>query len=124
MGGVYHPPPHAAIGAPTKRLFVSQLPLTHAVAARAQIMHTPTQRQPATTQEIFVSNPVIIEAAINGATTKATNPNVPITAEEIAADALAVIDAGAAIVHAHCDPVSGPDDEVAERYLEAHHSGH
>jgi 3-keto-5-aminohexanoate cleavage enzyme len=66
-----------------------------------------------------MTTPVIIEAAINGATTKATNPNVPTTAEEIAADALAVIDAGAAIVHVHCDPVSGPDDEVAERYLEA-----
>lgn len=66
-----------------------------------------------------MTKPVIIEAAINGATSKATNPNVPITAEEIAADALAVIDAGAAIVHVHCDPVSGPDDEVAERYLEA-----
>ena len=62
-----------------------------------------------------MTTPVIIEAAINGATTKATNPNVPTTAEEIAADALAVIDAGAAIVHAHCDPVSGPDDEVAAR---------
>jgi uncharacterized protein (DUF849 family) len=66
-----------------------------------------------------MTTPVIIEAAINGATTKATNPNVPTTAEEIAADALAVIDAGAAIVHAHCDPVSGPDDEVAARYLDA-----
>jgi uncharacterized protein (DUF849 family) len=66
-----------------------------------------------------MATPVIIEAAINGATTKATNPNVPKTAEEIAVDALSVIAAGAAIVHVHCDPVSGPDDEVAERYLEA-----
>jgi 3-keto-5-aminohexanoate cleavage enzyme len=66
-----------------------------------------------------MATPVIIEAAINGATTKDANPNVPKTAEEIAADALAAIAAGAAIVHVHCDPVSGPDDEVAERYLEA-----
>ena len=63
--------------------------------------------------------PVIIEAAINGATKKEKNPNVPITADEIAADALACIDAGASIIHAHCDPVGGPDDEVAERYLAA-----
>lgn len=63
--------------------------------------------------------PVIIEAAINGATKKDKNPHVPITAEEIAADALACIDAGASIIHAHCDPVGGPDDEVAERYLQA-----
>jgi 3-keto-5-aminohexanoate cleavage enzyme len=61
--------------------------------------------------------PVIIEAAINGGTSKDANPNVPKSPEEIAADALACIDAGAAIIHAHCDPVGGPDDEVAERYL-------
>src|SRR5690349_8215894 len=62
--------------------------------------------------------PVIIEAAINGATTKAANPNVPKSPEEIAADALACIAAGAAVIHAHCDPAGGPDDEVAERYLQ------
>ena len=63
--------------------------------------------------------PVIIEAAINGATSKDVNPHVPKSAEEITADALAALDAGAAIIHAHCDPVGGPDDEVAERYLAA-----
>src|SRR5919106_4973684 len=63
--------------------------------------------------------PVIIEAALNGATKKERNPNVPISPEEIAADALACLDAGAAIVHAHCDPPGGPDGEVAERYLAA-----
>ena len=62
--------------------------------------------------------PVIVEAAINGATTRATNPNVPKSPDEIAADALACLDAGASVIHAHCDPVSGPDDEVAERYLQ------
>jgi uncharacterized protein (DUF849 family) len=61
--------------------------------------------------------PVIIEAAINGGTTKATNPHVPKSVEEVADDALATIAAGAAIVHAHCDPIGGPDAEVAERYL-------
>lgn len=63
--------------------------------------------------------PVIIEAAVNGATTTATNPNVPVTAEELVADTLACLDAGASIVHAHCTPVGGPDDEVAQRYLDA-----
>ena len=63
--------------------------------------------------------PVIIEAAINGGTSKDVNPNVPKTATEIAEDALAALDAGASIIHAHCDPVGGPDDEVAERYLAA-----
>jgi len=63
--------------------------------------------------------PVVIEAAINGATAKAVNPAVPISPTEIAADALACLEAGAAIIHAHCSPVGGSDDEVAERYLEA-----
>ena len=66
-----------------------------------------------------MGRPVIIEAAINGGTRQETNPNVPIGPAEITADAFAALDAGAAIVHAHCDPVSGPDDEVAARYLEA-----
>ena len=45
--------------------------------------------------------PVLIEAAINGGTTKARNPNVPMTPDEIRADALRCFDAGATIVHAH-----------------------
>src|SRR4029078_9429510 len=61
--------------------------------------------------------PVIIEAAINGATRKETNPNAPKSVEEVADDALAAIDARAARVHAQHDPSGGPDDEVAERYL-------
>jgi 3-keto-5-aminohexanoate cleavage enzyme len=62
--------------------------------------------------------PVIIEAAINGATTKERNPHVPVSPAELTDDALACIEAGAAIIHCHCNPVGGPDDEVAERYLE------
>ena len=50
--------------------------------------------------------PVIIEAAINGATPKARNPHVPITAAEIAADALRCAAAGAAVVHSHIDDLS------------------
>jgi len=67
----------------------------------------------------MTSRPVIIEAAINGARTKAANPHVPITPDEIASDALACLAAGASIVHAHCSPAGGPDDEVAERYLDS-----
>lgn len=61
---------------------------------------------------------VIIECAINGATSKATNPNVPIEPAEIAADALACIEAGAAIVHNHIDRYGLTEDEAAQRYLE------
>jgi len=64
------------------------------------------------------ATPVIIEAAINGTTTKDRNPHVPRSPDEIAADALACIDAGAAIVHNHIDVVMVPGDEAAARYLE------
>ena len=62
--------------------------------------------------------PVIIEAAINGATPKERNPNVPRTPEEIAADALAAIEAGAAVIHNHIDLGGLSEAEAAERYLE------
>lgn len=60
--------------------------------------------------------PVIIEAAINGSTTKEQNPNVPRTPEEIAADALASIEAGAAIIHNHVAQVGRGPALAAEDY--------
>jgi 3-keto-5-aminohexanoate cleavage enzyme len=65
-----------------------------------------------------VAEPVIVEAAINGTTTKARNPSVPRLPEEIAGDALDCLDAGAAIVHNHVDVVMVPGEEAAARYLE------
>lgn len=62
--------------------------------------------------------PVIIECAINGVTSKAVNPNVPIEPAEIAADALACLEAGAAIIHNHIDRVGISQDEAVERYQE------
>jgi len=47
---------------------------------------------------------VIVEVAVNGATGRSRNPNVPITPEEIAEDCLDCLNAGAAIVHHHDDP--------------------
>ena len=54
--------------------------------------------------------PVIVEAAINGNTPKATNPHVPRTPSEITACALECLDRGAAIVHNHNDEpnIGGP----------------
>lgn len=65
-----------------------------------------------------MTTPVIIEAAINGVTTKERNPNAPRLPDEIAADALACFDAGASIVHNHCDVVAVPGEEAAARYHE------
>jgi uncharacterized protein (DUF849 family) len=65
--------------------------------------------------------PVIIEAAINGGTPKSRNPHVPRSVNEIVADALACIEAGAAIVHNHNDePVIGCPVHSAEPYLAAY----
>jgi 3-keto-5-aminohexanoate cleavage enzyme len=64
-----------------------------------------------------VSELVIIEAAINGATPKTVNPNVPMTEDEIVADALACFEAGAAIVHQHITNFNMSGDEAAEVYL-------
>ena len=60
-----------------------------------------------------MSEPLIIEAAINGATTKERNANVPRTPAEIAEHGLSCLAAGAAIVHNHNDePVLGGPDGV------------
>ncbi|MCU0267957.1 MAG: 3-keto-5-aminohexanoate cleavage protein [Acidimicrobiales bacterium] len=64
------------------------------------------------------SRPVIIEAALNGVTRKDHNPHVPVTPAEIAADALACLAAGAAVVHNHVDHFGGPGEVTAARYLE------
>lgn len=63
--------------------------------------------------------PVIIEAAINGINTKERNPHIPVTPEEIVADARRSFDAGAAIVHAHNDDINLPLDDAVAAYLAA-----
>ena len=64
-----------------------------------------------------MTEPVIIEVAVNGARTKADNPHVPITVDEIVADAVACLDAGAAIVHHHIAGKGMSGAEAAEEYL-------
>jgi 3-keto-5-aminohexanoate cleavage enzyme len=48
-----------------------------------------------------LTEPLIIEVALNGLSTRERNPNTPIESEELAADAIACIRAGASIVHQH-----------------------
>jgi 3-keto-5-aminohexanoate cleavage enzyme len=66
-----------------------------------------------------MAEPVIIEAAINGVTNKQRNPHVPVAPDEIAADSLACLRAGAAIVHNHIDMFMVEGQVAADRYLEA-----
>src|ERR671918_408962 len=47
--------------------------------------------------------PTVIEAAVNGMTTKEQNPHVPRTVDEIVDDSPRCLDAGASIVHHHND---------------------
>jgi uncharacterized protein (DUF849 family) len=45
----------------------------------------------------------VLEVAVNGLTPRELNPNVPRTPEEVAADAMRCVRAGASIVHSHTD---------------------
>jgi 3-keto-5-aminohexanoate cleavage enzyme len=63
--------------------------------------------------------PVLIEAAINGGTAKARNPHVPLTPEEIRADATRCLDAGATIIHAHNHDIRLSGEAAARAYLDA-----
>lgn len=59
--------------------------------------------------------PVIIEAALNGITSRRHNPNVPITPEELTTEAIACVDAGATVVHTHTpDPTAHPEARAQE----------
>ena len=65
------------------------------------------------------TTPVMIEVAVNGVTTKERNPHVPSTPEEIAADAIRCIDAGASIVHIHNPAMRLSTADAAAMYAEA-----
>ena len=64
--------------------------------------------------------PLIIEVALNGGTPKKRNPHVPVPPAEITADALATMEAGAAIVHSHIERFELTGDAAVERYLEGY----
>jgi 3-keto-5-aminohexanoate cleavage enzyme len=64
------------------------------------------------------SQPVIIEVAVNGQTSKELNPNVPRTSREIADVSLRCFELGATIVHTHIEDVTQPGPIAAAQYLE------
>lgn len=70
-----------------------------------------------------MSQPVWIEAALNGPWGRDTQPGIPVTVDEIVADAVAAADAGAAIIHIHAyDPATGrqkDDWRIYARIIEA-----
>ncbi|WP_208379064.1 3-keto-5-aminohexanoate cleavage protein [Cumulibacter soli] len=64
-----------------------------------------------------MTNPVIIEVALNGSTTPRINPTVPRAPEDIARQGLECMAAGAAIVHSHPNADNAPDD--LQEYVDA-----
>jgi len=62
--------------------------------------------------------PVILEVALNGSTPKRANPHVPRSSAELVADALACLEAGAAIVHTHIDDFAAAPERATALYLE------
>ena len=66
-----------------------------------------------------VDTPVIIEAAINGGSSKRRNPNVPREPSEIIEDTYRCLDAGAAIIHAHNSDYQLTGQIAADDYLAA-----
>ncbi len=63
--------------------------------------------------------PVIIECAINGVGRKERNRHIPRSAEEVKADSLACLDAGAAIIHAHNSSIRLVGQEAVDDYVAA-----
>ncbi|HQN52743.1 MAG TPA: 3-keto-5-aminohexanoate cleavage protein, partial [Phenylobacterium sp.] len=60
--------------------------------------------------------PLIIEAALNGGTPKSRQPHTPKTPDEIAADSLAALAAGAGVVHTHIQGYTATGDAAAQEY--------
>jgi len=63
-----------------------------------------------------MTTPVIIEAALNGITSRGRNPEVPITPDELTRDAIACVDAGATVVHTHAHNFGAPVDDLVAAY--------
>ncbi len=66
-----------------------------------------------------MATPVVIEVAVNGVTTRERSPHVPSTTDQIAADAIRCIDAGASIVHIHNPVMRLSTTDAAAMYAES-----
>jgi uncharacterized protein (DUF849 family) len=65
------------------------------------------------------TQPVILECAINGATSPEKNPNVPRKPTEIIDDTFRALDAGASVIHAHNSEIALQGEDAARDYLAA-----
>lgn len=70
--------------------------------------------------ETEMDEPLIIEVAVNGATSRHEHPRVPLSASEILADARACAEEGASVIHVHGRAADGSwafDDAAAHREI-------
>jgi len=65
-----------------------------------------------------MTDPVIIEVAVNGATPTERNPHSPQTQARLIEDSIRCIEAGAAIVHTHAPDISLGGEAGAQQYLD------
>lgn len=65
---------------------------------------------------MLTNTPVIVEAALNGVRQRSDNARIPVTDDDVVADALAAWDAGAAVIHLHAREPDGTPSVRAERY--------
>jgi uncharacterized protein (DUF849 family) len=72
----------------------------------------------AATKRHVTDTPVILECAVNGSTTKATNPLAPETTEELTAEIIRCLDAGATIVHCHSNQPNEDPKIAAQSYMQ------
>jgi len=63
---------------------------------------------------------VIITCAVTGSVhTPSMSPHLPITPRQIADEAVAAAEAGAAMIHLHArDPLTGAPDQTPQRFME------
>ncbi len=67
-----------------------------------------------------MADPVIIEAALNGITSRSRNPNVPVQPDELVRDAIECVDAGATIVHTHAHNIGAPIADLVAAYAQCY----
>ncbi len=77
-----------------------------------------TRSTSAASKKSATDTPVILECAINGSVTKATNPHAPGTPAEHTADVIRCLDAGASIIHMHSNQPSEDVKSAAQTYID------
>ena len=102
-----------------RREFGKALVAADGTLAATQALAGPShQTLPVGEKKSVEDKPVILEVAISGSTTKAVNPLAPETTNELSAECIKCLDAGATIVHAHTNQPSQDVNAAAQAYID------